>query len=124
MRFIELDKDYDVISSWWKSYKFPVIPREALPKNGFIIDETCAGFIYSTDSSISWLEFVVANPSLSKEERKQGLQKLLLGLTGLAKELGYSIIFSSVNHSSLMERYKEVGFEQSDTNMTNFIRRL
>lgn len=123
MRFIE-DTDYETLSTWWAAYKFPVVPKDSLPKNGFIIDNTCAGFIYCTDSNIAWLEFVIANPHASKEARKEGLQKLLLGLTGLAKELGYKVIFSSVNHSGLMERYLEAGFEKTDQNMTNFMRRI
>lgn len=122
MRFIEIDVDYDMISSWWTGYSFPVVPKESLPKNGLIIEGICAGFLYCTDSNIAWLEFVVGNPVASKEVRKSGLTELLSGLTGLAKELGYDVLFSSVSHQNLMDRYLEAGFKKTDINMTNFVR--
>lgn len=123
MRFVE-DKDLETLGNWWAAYNFPVVPKESLPKNGLIIDNVCAGFLYCTDSNIAWLEFVVGNPSLSKEERKVGLNELLFGLAGLAKELGYGVLFSSVTHPSLMDRYLETGFQKTDTNMTNLMRRI
>lgn len=124
MRFIDLNNDYDTLSSWWKEYNWPVIPKDSLPKNGFIIDNTCAGFVYCTDSNIAWLEFIVANPRISRDERKAGLQNLLSGLTGLAKELGYAYVFTSTNHANLEERLVEMGYKVQDRNVTHLIRSI
>lgn len=124
MRFIQLDKDYDTLSSWWKAYKFPVVPQDSLPKNGFIIDNTCAGFIYCTDSNIAWLEFIVANPSISRAERQNGLKDLISGLTGLAKELGYSHVFTSTNHPGLEKLLVETGYTVQDKNVAHLMRSI
>lgn len=123
MRFIE-DKDYKVISEWWKGYNWPAVPKEALPKNGFIVDGLCAGFLYCTDSSIAWMEFIVGNPAAIKEDRTIALNNLVISLCGLAKEYGYKQVFSSIQHPNLMKIYEDNGFEKSDVNMTNFVRRI
>lgn len=124
MRFLDLNNDYDTLASWWKEYHFPVIPKDSLPKNGFIIDNICAGFIYCTDSNIAWLEFVVANPNISRDERKTGLQELIIGLTELAKEFGYKHIFTSTNHESLENRLVESGYSVQDRNVTHLMRSI
>lgn len=124
MRFIDLETDYNTLSSWWKHYNFPVIPKDSLSKNGFIIDNTCAGFIYCTDSNIAWLEFIVANPSISRDQRQNGLIDLISGLTGLAKELGYSHVFTSTNHPNLEKLLVETGYTLQDRNVSHLMRSI
>jgi hypothetical protein len=114
--------DYSVISEWWKSHKWPVLPEHMLPKTGMIIDNFCAGFLYKTDSSIAWLEFIISNPSTKKEERADALDILIKGLVNRAKEDGFKTIFTSVEHPSLITKYKNNGFVIGDTNMTNLVR--
>lgn len=113
--------DYETVSGWWRAHKWPQVPSNTLPPNGLIVDEVCAGFLYCTDSPISWLEWVVADPTAPREKRDAALDTLIDSLIKVAKAAGRPIIFSSTKHPALAERYKRHGLEQTDVEMTNFI---
>jgi hypothetical protein len=122
-------KDYDTLCTWWRLHGWSAPLEEALPKNGLIVRDSegrgiAAGFLYLTDSSIAWLEFVVANPLCDKIVRDKALDTLITQLIDLARRCGKSLIFSSINHPSLVKRYEQSGGIKTDTNMTNFIWRL
>lgn len=116
--------DYFELCGWWNKHNWPCIPLDHLPENGFIVEGLAAGFLYKTDSKFGLLEFVVANPDSSKEDRAQALDLVIDNTLNLAKELGFKSIFSSITHPKLIQRYQEHGFMMTDENMTNMIRRL
>lgn len=118
------DKDYPVVCEWWKGYDWPEIPYTMLPINGLIIDNTCAGFLYQTDSDLAWIEFIVGNPTIDKNKRAEGLEQLIGGLKDKAKELGFKTVFTATRHERLVDRFKEKGFHISDKNMTHMIGRI
>lgn len=117
-------EDLAEIGSWWNKHKWGVLPPEMLPKTGFVVESYCAGFLYKTDSSIAILEFIISNPSTDKEKRAEALDLLISTLITKAKEDGHSAIFSSIQHPSLISRYKKHGFVTGDLNMTNMVRVL
>jgi len=123
MRFFE-PKDYEIICEWWKEYDYPIVPLDCLPKNGLIIENLCAGFLYSTDSALCWLEFVVGNPKATKEERSKGLDELIEGLVVLAKTKEFKYALASVEHPNLKDKVKKLGFMETNTCMSNFVRSL
>lgn len=117
-------QDYFSIAVWWNEQKWTSIPQDHLPEHGFIVEGIAAGFLYKTDSKFALLEFVIANPSTSKEERSEALDLIIDNLLNLAKELEFKSVFSSITHPKLVNRYKEHGFTVTDENMTNLIRRV
>ena len=52
----------------------------------------CSGFIYSTDSYITWFEFVTINKKTTKQQREGALIKLLDSMVEKAKSMGFEII--------------------------------
>ncbi len=128
--FLE-DKDYDEFCKWWSFWRFPAPPKEALPGNGtggikvsYINEfkeeiDVCAGFLYSTNSSLCWLEFVVSNPRVrDKKVRQECLSLLIEDICLKAKENGYGAVFSSLKNENLINKYKEVGFLSSNSKTT------
>lgn len=116
--------DYPLLKQWWEQYGWQPVSIDALPSTGYIINNVCAGFLYKTDSSIAWLEWVVADKSADKELKTASLDMLIQVLIEDAKLSGYKTIFSSIQNESLMNRYLKHGFTKSDANMTNFVRSL
>lgn len=114
---------YEIISDWWTGHDWTVLPQQVLPHNGLIVydDNTpiCAGFLYKTDSAICWLEWVISNPLAKKEQRSEALNALIDCLVGLAKTMGFSIIFTSIKHPGLIKRMEQIGFQVNDNGMTN-----
>jgi hypothetical protein len=116
--------DYYLICEWWTAHKWNAPSYLMLPKTGFIIEGLCAGFLYKTDSEIAWLEFVISNPKSDKELRNEALNILIEKLINEAKQSGFKVIFTSVEHTKLIDRYKNHGFVETDKSMTNMIKRL
>jgi hypothetical protein len=121
-------KLYSTLEFWWAVHKWPAVPQEALPSTGLVVvgpnGPICAGFLYSTDSSLAWLEWVVGNPLCDKILRDEALDLLIPALLAEAHKSGKSQVFSSVQHPALLKRYKKFGALEADTNMTNVIWRL
>jgi hypothetical protein len=117
---------HSMLTEWWIAHKWSPIPGSMLPPNGSVIydDATpvCAGFIYKTDSDIAWMEFIVSNPSSTKEQRTEALPALIADLTLKAKALGAKCIFTSCQSNSLIAKHIDQGFVKSDEGMTNLVK--
>lgn len=118
------EKNYELLVEWWKGYSWPVVPLAMLPKIGFIVNDVVAGFIYSTDSKICMIEWIIGNPRSSKEDRKKGLNELLMLLCNTAKELGYTHCFTYTKNSGLIKVLEKSDFKKTDEQMVHFMRSL
>lgn len=121
-------KDYLMICEWWVEHGWPVCPLNFLPETGLIMEEDgkpfCVGFIYGTDSDFCLMEFIVSNPKSDKEKRSLAIDELIEKLLERAKEQGYRAVYSFAQNQSLLARCVKQGFEVTDTNVTNILRRL
>ena len=67
--------DYeDVLVKWWKDWNFEPPSKSFLPDQGegglmvlFNDKPVCAGFIYFTNSKVSWIEWIISD----KKDMKQ-----------------------------------------------------
>jgi hypothetical protein len=126
--------DYEQLKEWWNFWKFPAPPISVLPKydeeltTGLMVVKDgvniCAGFLYETNSALCWLEFIVANPKVDKEDRGIALDKLIQEFTIEAQSLGFGAIFASIKHPSLLNRYVKAGYEIGTTNTNELIKTL
>ena len=129
VRFLTSD-DYDTLSSWWKDWRWTAPPRDMLPEDGLSGvmvhkdgEEICAGFIYFTNSSTAWIEFIVSNFHYRQDDRQDALIFLINVLTELIKDKGsYKYIYTSLKSKSLIERYSECGFKMGSTNCSEMIK--
>lgn len=116
------NKDYLMACSWWGAHEFGVVPQVCLPKTGLVVyhgdQPVCLGFLYSTDSAISWIEFMVTNPEAGLRSRVEGLDKLIKDLVQIAYEKGAKTIFTSSDNPSLIKKLGDHGFKVGDQNTT------
>ena len=62
-------EDYDnILLKWWKEWDWTAPQRDFLPQEGkggvMIWDEetpVCAGFIYTTNSKVAWIDWIISN---------------------------------------------------------------
>lgn len=113
--------DYPIVSSWWTARSWPVLPLDLLPKTGVVVGDYCAGFLYSTDSRICWIEFIVSNPNTDKAERDRAMNLLLDRLIVEAKNLGCKVIFTSAKNEHLERRLKSKQFQQTDSQVNHYL---
>lgn len=126
VRFIEMDKDYSDVCSWWQNQAWPVIPKEALSTTGFIVENNnqkiLAGWVYHTNSNTALLEFLVANPEIKGDVRDEAFDAFFDVVFKYIELSNFKNIFMSVVHPKLKDRLEKVGFKKTDENVTNFVR--
>lgn len=110
------------VNSWLEERKLPILHQTFLPLTGFIVENTAVGFLYKSDSSICWIEWLVSNSKVDKEIRSAALDLVIDNLLSEAKAWGAKAVFTSVDNPKLLERYKKHGFQVSDTNVTHLIK--
>lgn len=102
--------DYAVLEGWWKAYDWAPIPPAMLPATGYIVEDLCAGFLYKTDSCVSLIEWVIANPNADKVERNLAVSDLIDKLCEEAKATGFQVVIAMTAHERLINRYESKGF--------------
>lgn len=124
MKF-EWPKHWEIVAPWWEGYDMLTLPKEALPPNGIIVYKqdvpVIAGWLYLTDSMWAIMEWIVGDPNLGKDTRRNGLDVLIPALIEVAKAFNKPIVFSSVSHPTLIEAYQRHGMMVNDRSMTNFV---
>lgn len=126
-------EDYsENLVKWWNDWKWTAPPREFLPENGLggfmVCDEdypVVAGFLYTTNSSVAWVEFIVSNIEYRhKENRKKAIRLLILTLEELAKINGKKYIYSSLKSEPLINAYMDCGFVKGSSNTQEMIKTI
>ena len=114
--------DYPEVSSWWKAHDWPVLDPKMLSEEGLVVEGLCAGWLYKTNSCIALLEWVVGNPEADKMARSEALDLLITKAKKMAKDQGYTLLFTFTSHPALVTRMHEKhDFKITDTNMTNLV---
>lgn len=126
------EEDYEVLCKWWKDWRWSAPPRDFLPENacgGMMVEvdgvPVLAGFIYFTNSKVSWIEFIISNFEFKdKVGRKKAIELLLHELSFLAKKNGSLYLYAVVKNQSLKKAYEEVGFNNGSVKVDEMIRTL
>lgn len=122
-RSFDLSTDYDIISGWWGQHGSFAPKPEHLSPTGIMVsvdeDPVCAGFLYNTDSKICVFEFVVSNPKSPKKDRNAALEHLIDMIKLIAKDRGYSLIYTSINIQAYIKKLTNAGFLEADKNQTH-----
>lgn len=117
------DTDHALAATWWEGHGWPVMPKHALPDNGFVAEHegepVGVVWLYLSDSTLAWIEFLVCDPKISPKVTLRAVHDLIQAASETARDLGCGIIFTSVKHEGLIRAYKKKGYQESDTEMTN-----
>jgi len=126
VRFIELDKDYSDVCSWWEQQASFVVPRPMLSTTGFIVehdsDKLLAGWLYHTNSNVAMFEFLVGNPKFVGKIRSEALTSFFDTLFKYADMQNIKNIISTTSHPKVPAMLERVGFVKVNENVTNFMR--
>jgi hypothetical protein len=125
--------DYEnILCKWWEEWKWTAPEKDFLPQSGtgglIVYDENtpiCAGFMYVTNSGISWIEFIVSNKNYrEKPTRKEAITYLIANLTEIAKNSGYRYCYAVLKNQPLIEIYKSLGYLCGDKNIVDVVKKL
>lgn len=134
VRPLEPDDYENILCKWWKDWRKPAPPRDVLPDDGtggFIVyDEdipVCAGFMYNTNSSMVWIEFIVSNINYTdREKRREALAMLDTTITSLARKLNKKYVYSLLkeDNRSLIDVSLNQGYIHNSIRFNEMIKKI
>jgi hypothetical protein len=104
------ESDWDILVSLWKMWpEWQTHPTKALlPENGtggLIVEKNgiaiIAGFLYTTNSKVGWIEWIVSNKNYREKDRKKAAELLVSGI---------EIILSVGRNKGLIETHRNLGY--------------
>ena len=127
------DDDYEtILVGWWNDWNWTPPLKDFLPDNGtggyMILDgdePICAGFIYTTNSGVAWVDWIVSSKTYRKKPQRQNALKWLIdSLEKLARNTGHKYLYALIKSKSLIELYQTLGFIKGDVYNSALIKKL
>lgn len=128
-----IDEDYEtILCKWWSDWGWESPQKDFLPHNGkgglIVFDgdiPICAGFIYTTNSQVAWVDWIVSSKTYRKKpQRKNAIEWLIVSLENLAKRTGHTYIYALIKHKGLIGVYEKLGFIQGASYSTELLKKI
>jgi hypothetical protein len=126
-------EDYDnLLVKWWADWGWQAPKREFLPDGGAggvcVFEDTtpvCAGFLYTTNSKVAWVDWIISNKDYRKKPgRQEAIELLIDTLTNIARNTGHAYSYALIKHVGLIDTYKRLGYTQADVYTSEMIKHL
>ena len=123
--------DYqEILVDWWKDWGWEPPVRDFLPDDGvggiMILDgeePVCAGFIYTTNSKVAWVDWIISSKTYRKKpQRQQAISLLVETLTNIARNTGHKFVYALIKNQSLVETYNQIGYVKGDSYVGEMIK--
>lgn len=119
MKLIRYTEDHHVeIAQWWAAHGAAVIPHNALPAEGVVVqgekeDHIAAAWLYMDNSApVALLSWMVVNPTARTRDKFDGLNHCIKFLTGRAEDNGYGALITMSSVSSVEKLMEPHGFSK------------
>ncbi len=115
------ESDWETLQSWWTKWEWPEMNRDLLPLNGLgglMIFKNeipvVSGFLYLTNSSVAWMEWIISNPEYRDNDRKEAIELLIKELENVALSMNKTIILSVGRNKGLINAHRNLGYVIDD----------
>lgn len=125
--------DYDtILVGWWEGWNWTPPAKDFLPLNGvggmIVFDgdtPICAGFTYTTNSSVAWVDWIISNPEYRKKPyRKEAIAWLIAALTDVCQSSGHKYVYALIKSKPLISVYESLGYTKADSYTTEMIKKF
>ncbi len=118
---------FEDVATWWKFWRWNAHPTpEILSDIGYIIEKDglnlCAGWLYTTNSNIGSMEYLIGNPFADRALRGDALDFLIECLAQRNMKEGKRILLTNIKHEALAKRILNLGFLAGDQNLKQFVK--
>ena len=113
-------EDYPLLCKWWEHFGWPPVLPAMLPKSTGVMvwkgdRPILASFLYlPREGCIAWMEWTVANPESSSEDRQAALELCLSWFKEIARSSGVYSIYTNTPVKKFGERLEKAGFQRTD----------
>ena len=85
----------------------------------------CAGFMYMTNSKVSWVDWIISNKNIEDTKlRHEAVKFLIAVLTNICQDNGSEYIYALLRHDGLSKTYEELGYIKGDSYTHEMIKKL
>tara|TARA_B100000287_G_scaffold16829_1_gene16894 strand:+ start:51 stop:458 length:408 start_codon:yes stop_codon:yes gene_type:complete len=109
--------DFKTITSWWKEWDWPILPKDFLPDNGtggIMVEKNnnkiVCGFLYFSNSKLVWLDWIVSNPKYRQKDRKEAIKLLIQTAENMVENAGCKYVMSISRSNSLLKIHENLGW--------------
>jgi hypothetical protein len=129
LRTIDLDRDYDMLVSWWAGHGWTALPKHALNTLGVIcavdgVDTAAAFLLMSNSTGVAMLEWLVTNPDANVRAAYLAIPTVTAFIESEAARMNYGVLLTACRQPSLVRMYERSGFTVTDRNVTHMIKIL
>jgi len=124
-------EDYEIICGWWKWWRWPVLPKTALPNSGeggFMVEKNnipiVSGFLYISNSKMAMLEWIVSNPKYKENDRKEAIELLINQVEIFCKDLDVKHIITLGRNKHLIETHRKLGWHVDNKTSYEIIKNI
>lgn len=89
--------------AWMVARGIPTMPTDAFSSRGFVAPGLAGVWLYTTNSSLTFLEMLVSNPDAPKEARRAALDAVVAAAISAARESGARLMLVQVNRADVEE---------------------
>ena len=126
------DTDYDtILKGWWTDWGWEPPQKDFLPddgKGGIMVlndeEPICAGFMYTTNSKVAWVDWIISNKEYRGDDRKEAISLLVDTLTNICKSTGHKYSYALIKHQGLIKTYEDLGYLKGDGYIGEMIKAL
>ena len=127
------ESDYhNILVDWWIQWNWEPPKKDFLPddgKGGIIVYDgeipIIAGFIYITNSKVSWVDWIISNKEYKiKEKRAEAKKMLIESLTNICKNSGSKYGYALIKNKALIKTYQDLGWSKGDIYTSEMIKLL
>jgi hypothetical protein len=127
VQLIKTKDFYDTMREWWIGQNESQVSPSMLPEGTFVcyndndvpVYSMC---FYNTDSHLCWLGWQLANPSVTKEDKKGCFEYLFNQVEEYSKQQGYHMMFTTSKTPAVVHTLNKTGFQQGDENVNHYIK--
>lgn len=127
LKTFEADQHFEEVSTWWKFWRWSQHPTPlTLSDIGYIVEKDgvnlCAGWLFTTNSCVGSMEYIISNPFVEDNLRDEALDFLIECLYQRNKKEGKLIFMTNIKSEPLARRLIRLGFLEGDRDIRQFIR--
>jgi N-acetylglutamate synthase-like GNAT family acetyltransferase len=118
-----------MVKSWWTAQNEPAPLESALPPTSYILTlqdkpALCVSLYFTNNKHVCLVENFVGNPEVKGPMRRVATEILLEFLEREARRNGVTHLHCTATKKAVGERFKEIGFRETATAVSYFVKEL
>ena len=122
------DDMYPFIKTWWELQDWEPVSKLLLPETGYVVwddnEPICAAWYVKTNGPTALCERVIKNPDANNKVVKKGLTMLYDTIESVAKEDGYVLILTMLEHEGLKSFVNKRNWKDTDKKLDLYVKVL